>query len=73
MPKVRVEEYPHAYLVCGTSKIDDARLALFKHLGKKKWTRIAAMPARPFHSEEKGCCVALYFAAGPGGEKVYKP
>ena len=71
--KVRVEEYPHAYLVVGTAKIDEARKALFNHLGKKKWTRIAAMPVRPLHDSEKGCCVAMYFAIGPGGEQVYKP
>jgi hypothetical protein len=75
MPKkrVRVEEYPHAYLVIGTGSIDAARKALFLHLDKKKWTRIMRMPVRPLHDTESGCCVAMYFAAGPGGEQVYKP
>lgn len=65
--KVRVEEFPHAYLVRGTNSIDDARLALFKHLGRKKWTRIARMPARPVWTGEfeprsrAELAVALYF------------
>jgi len=70
--KLRVEEYPHAYLIKGTHSIDAARKALWSHLGKKKWTRIRRMPARPFWDGEESC-VGLYFAAGPGGKQVFKP
>lgn len=72
MSRVRVEEFPHAFLIKGTHSIDAARKALWVHLGRKKASAIKRMPARPFH-DGKQCCVALYFAAGPGGERKYKP
>lgn len=68
----QVEEFDHAYLVVGTASIEQARKALWRHLGKKKWTSIAAMPARPFWNGKQSC-VALYFAIGPGAEREYKP
>lgn len=71
--RLKVEEYDHAYLVVGTASIEKARRALWIHLGKKKGAAIKRMPVRPFHHEIKGSCVAMYFAIGPGAEKVYKP
>lgn len=71
--KVRVEKYEHAYLVVGTDSVDEARKALFKHLGRKKWTRIMRMPLRPFYQPDKGKCVAMYFAIGPDAPRMYKP
>ena len=78
-----VEEYEHAYLIRGPGikwgpTIEQARLALFEHLGRKKWTRIARMPARPLFTREVGdknpCgAVALYFAIASGAERKYKP
>lgn len=82
-----VKEHPHAYLIRGPGimwgpTIDQARLALFEHLGRKKWTRIARMPARPLYTRELGdehpCgAVALYFNVGPGATRhdgnAYKP
>lgn len=78
-----VEEHGHAYLVRGPGimwgpTVAQCRLALFEHLGRKKWTRIIAMPYRPLHTSEVGdkkpCgAVAFYFAIGRGGKKVYKP
>lgn len=65
--KARVEEHDHAYLVRGVAEVQDARLALFEHLGRKKWTRIARMPARPIWTGEfeprkdAEPAVALYF------------
>lgn len=82
MARIKVEEYPHAYLVKGTGDIDAARKAVFKFLGNKKWTRICAMPYRPFWNGEPGgpgqSCVALYFNVGPAcdcheQENKYKP
>lgn len=76
--KVRVEEYPHAYLVHHVQSIDAARKALWAHLGNRKWSRIARMPARPLWTGEMGdskphSAVALYFAIGPGAKQEYKP
>lgn len=73
-----VEEYEHAYLVRGTIDIQAARLALFDHLGRKKWTRIVRMPYRPMWTGEINDkkpmpAVALYFAIGRGAERKYKP
>lgn len=84
-----ITEHEHAYLVRGPGilwgpTIDQARLALFQHLGKKKWTRIAAMPARPMWTGEIGeevpCgAVAFYFDIGkrefirPKDRDRYKP
>lgn len=77
-----VEEFKHAYLVRGPGimwgpTIDQARLALFEFLGRKKWTRIAAMPYRPMHTSEIGddepCgAVAMYFGIAREGRE-YKP
>lgn len=64
--------------------IQQCRLALFEYLGRKKWTRIAAMPARPLYTgsigEEVPCgAVAFYFNIGkrehakPGELDKYKP
>lgn len=78
MGKLRVEEFDHAYLIHGTTNIAAARKALWKHLGKKKWTRVARMPARPLWTGEFGDkkphkAVALYFSIAPGAERIYKP
>lgn len=83
-----VQEHPHAYLVRGYGfrygiSIDAARLALFEYLGRKKWTRINRMPARPLHTSEFGeknptGAVAFYFNIGPACDcheqtNEYKP
>lgn len=78
-----VEEFDHAYLVrgpgikWGPSK-EQGRLALFEYLGRKKWSRIAAMPLRPLHTSEMGekpghGAVAFYFSIARDGSKEYKP
>lgn len=71
-----VEEWSHAYLVRGpglrggTLTINVARRAVFEFLGRKKWTKVAAMPCRPFCTRELGeepscSAVAFYFNIGP--------
>jgi hypothetical protein len=67
---LRVEEFSHAYLVRGTNLVPVAKQALFVHLGRKRWTRIARMPARPLNTSEfeprnqAESAVALYFNWG---------
>lgn len=83
-----VEEYSHAYLVRGPGikwgpTAQQAKLALFEYLGRKKWTRINAMPYRPLFTGEMGdknpCgAVAFYFNIGPAcdchkQDNRYKP
>lgn len=80
-----VEEFPHAYLVRGYGikwgiTTNDARLALFEFLGRKKWKRIAGMPCRPLMTSELGderptAAVAFYFNCphGFGGDNRCKP
>lgn len=78
---VTVQEYDHAYLVRGYGilwgiTVDQARLALFEWLGRKKWTRICAMPYRPLYTvdfdKEPTGAVAFYFNIGDD-EDGYKP
>ncbi len=76
--KVKVEEYPHAYLVRGTTNIAKAKRAVWKHLGQIKADRINQMPARPLWTGEFGDpkpvgAVALYFSIAGGDDKKYKP
>lgn len=84
-----ITEHAHAYVVRSDTipfgpSIDQARLALFKWLGNKKWTRICGMPHRHFYTggigEDVPCiAVAFYFNIGkrdrikPKERDRYKP
>lgn len=72
---ITVDEYTHAYVVRGYGikwgiTIQQARLALFEWLGRKKWTRIEQMPYRHMWTgdigdDEPTGSVVFYFNIGP--------
>src|SRR6478609_7222459 len=81
-----ITEHDHAYVVRNLgikwgATVDQARLALFEWLGRKKWTRIEAMPYRYMWTgeidEDVPCSsVVFYFDIGRCAchkqRKVYK-
>lgn len=60
--RIRVEEYPHAWLVIGTSDMPLAAIELAAQVEEVESQAHALMfPRRPFHHDEHGSCVAFYF------------
>ena len=76
-----ITEHAHAYVVRSVgikygATIDQARLALFEYLGRKKWTRICAMPYRHMWTGEIGeerPCASVVFYFNIGKREDYKP
>lgn len=68
----KVQEFPWAFLVSGTSSVDEARKLLARKLPGGKRKRAMRMPCRPLVRDGVPC-VAFYFSIGPGAEQKYKP
>ena len=67
--RLKVEEWPHAYLVIGTNDYNIGRRALIKKFGAAKAAKINRMPCRPMWGGEIGRpdephMVAFYFNIG---------
>lgn len=66
---IEVEEYPHAWLVIGTSDMNLAARELARQTDEiVDQAHALAFPRRPFHHEEYGSCVAFYLQVS--GERV---
>lgn len=66
--KLSVEEFPHAYVVWGTSYAPEAREFLISLFGEEA----RRLPLRPMHFKGRSC-TAAYFAMGKGGDQKYGP